>query len=336
MKRRSEVAAAILLSVVASAHAHAQVIPNCKSQCEGSGGVTSPVEGDVVATGEWTWGSADDAANSCSLGEVAGAVVFEGASANAFETSLAASDPGVDVTYNLPAPLASGAGTYSVLTTAPQLAYHLLQDEFLSGLTSSGNIGALGWTLGAGTWSGIASIAAHPGQSTFSSTNSSGTIGRMYLATAATQGAYVASDLAYFGCLINPRSGTTTMSVRVGLVVSVATSTEGSQGIYWSFNPAVSANWRTVTRDGTDIASNSSDVVYATSTWYLLEVKRAANGTDWEFWINGVLKFTHTTRIITATAVFPGIYIETNEAVAKTLDGDWCGVGTINPMGSRF
>jgi hypothetical protein len=83
--------------------------------CGTSGGISSPVSGDIVWTGKQTFGSAADAANSVRLGETAGGIVFEGATLDAFETTLAVTDPTADVTFTLPAPT---AGTYGVLTTA--------------------------------------------------------------------------------------------------------------------------------------------------------------------------------------------------------------------------
>lgn len=67
----------------------------------GAGGVTSPISGDFVATGKWTFGSAADAANSVRLGETAGAIVGEGATADGFETTLAFGDATADNTLSL-------------------------------------------------------------------------------------------------------------------------------------------------------------------------------------------------------------------------------------------
>lgn len=84
--------------------------------CTGSawaaaGGLTSPVSGDFVATGKWTFGSAADAANSVRLGETAGAIVFEGTGADAGEVTLTVADPGTsDFTVTLPASTTTLAG----------------------------------------------------------------------------------------------------------------------------------------------------------------------------------------------------------------------------------
>jgi hypothetical protein len=108
----------------------AKTVPNCLDtagnhlnydqstntfSCGTSGGVTSPVGGDFVATGKWTFGSAADAAGSVRLGETASSIVFEGATADGFETTFSVTDPTADVTFKLPAPT---AGTYNVLTDA--------------------------------------------------------------------------------------------------------------------------------------------------------------------------------------------------------------------------
>jgi hypothetical protein len=79
------------------------------------GGLVSPIAGDFVATGKWTFGSAADAANSVRLGETAGTILFEGATADGFETTVGVTDPTADATFNLPAPT---AGTYNILTSA--------------------------------------------------------------------------------------------------------------------------------------------------------------------------------------------------------------------------
>lgn len=66
-------------------------------------GVASPIAGDFVATGKWTFGSAADAAGSVRLGETASSIVFEGSGADANELTLTAANPGADVTITIPA-----------------------------------------------------------------------------------------------------------------------------------------------------------------------------------------------------------------------------------------
>lgn len=84
--------------------------------CDGTswgslGGLSSPVSGDYVVTGKWTFGSAADAANSVRLGETAGCVVIEGSAADANEATICAPTVGADIQYNFPD---ASAGTYYV------------------------------------------------------------------------------------------------------------------------------------------------------------------------------------------------------------------------------
>jgi hypothetical protein len=70
-----------------------------------AGGIASPIAGDYVATGRWTWAASAGAANAVDIAETAGQITFEGATggADAIETRLGATDPTVgDQTYYLP------------------------------------------------------------------------------------------------------------------------------------------------------------------------------------------------------------------------------------------
>jgi hypothetical protein len=203
--------------------------------------------------------------------------------------------------------------------------YDLLDktDDFITGLATTGNIGDLGWTLGAGTAAVKAGEQNHPGMYTIASTTTSGTIGRITMSGAAATASMVAGDANYVAAIVRPLSGTTTMSVRVGLTNNPATSAEGAQGIYWAFTPATSANWRTVTRDGVGATTNSTATAYTAGTWYKLEIKKNNSG-NWEFYLNGTLQFTHSANIPTAsTAMYPIVAIETSNTTTKTLDVDW-------------
>lgn len=208
----------------------------------------------------------------------------------------------------------------------------VLEDEFIAGLTTTGNVGALGWSLGAGSLATKNGETAHPGIKTLSSGTTSGTIGRITLGGSATELTIVPGDISYIAFVVRPVSGTTTMSVRIGLLLSPSTSGEGSQGIYFAFTPATSGNWRTITRDGAGITANTTNISYSTGTWYFLEIRRS--GSSYEFYINNVLRFTHTTNIPTSVGVI-SLCIETNEAVAKTIDIDYFCLKSIT-LGQRW
>lgn len=226
----------------------------------------------------------------------------------------------------------TGANGSAKLEVEPSYKYIIYEDEFTSGLTSSGNIGKLGWVLGAGSVSAKAGETSHPGILTLSSGTTSGTIARLLLTTGTVLSWYP-SDVSYLALIVRPVSGTTTMSVRFGLSNSVSTSGEGAQGIYWSFQATTSPNWRTITKGASGTTANTTTTAYTTGKWYLLEIKR--NGSNWEFYLNNTLQFIHSTNIPTVACI-PFIAIETNEAVAKTMDVDYFALKSINPLGQRY
>jgi hypothetical protein len=73
--------------------------------------------GTNLATGRTTFGTAADALSTLDLGETAGCVTMEGATADAFESRLCATDPTVgDQTFNLPNLGAAASDTLASLT----------------------------------------------------------------------------------------------------------------------------------------------------------------------------------------------------------------------------
>jgi hypothetical protein len=113
----------------------------------GLGGVSSPITGDFVATGKWTWGSAADAGESIRIGEggaSTGCIVFEGTTADGVETSLCPLDPtGGDQTYYLPNLAGAGASNLAGLSV-PQtwLAENVFNNPVTFG-TAAGAVNAI-------------------------------------------------------------------------------------------------------------------------------------------------------------------------------------------------
>jgi len=227
---------------------------------------------------------------------------------------------------------AGGAARATLAANATQLAGHdstyylpgilrtIEVDDFTAGLTSSTAVGDLGWPT-TGSIAEKAGEANHPGILTLSTTaiaNAVSSLQRnfMYL-----------TDEGRVSLLMQPLSGSTVMGFRFGLLDTQLTL-ETSKGVYFSFLAESSANWRTVTRDGSGITRNTSATAYTPGSWYLLEIVKS--GTDYLFYINSVLKATHTTNIY-AGSVRPMIVLLTREAVAKSVDLDWyySGTGTL-------
>jgi len=111
----------------------------------------------------------------------------------------------------------------------------------------------------------------------------------------------------------------TTVTVRLGLMQDVSASSGGTAGAFFEFDPAVSANWRTVTRQASASTANNAVAVTA-GNWYALEARRLAGG-NWEFWVNETLRFTHSATLPTTACAF-GVLVQTGAAAARSVDLD--------------
>lgn len=203
-------------------------------------------------------------------------------------------------------------------------------DEFWieGGGGETGEVGELGWLIGAGTVSASNNATGHVGVVTLASSAVQNTVGRISQSSQPVN----MVELQEMEGIVMPNSGTATMSARFGALASSSTAGEGSNGAYFSFAPGTSANWRCITKDGSGTTATTTTVAYATSTWYVLTIKFTP--TKVEFYINDTLVATHTTNIL-ATAVFTAFAIETNEAVDKTIDIDRFSLIT-QPLGRRY
>lgn len=197
-----------------------------------------------------------------------------------------------------------------------------IDDEFC-GSTESGEIGTSGWSItGSGSVAEKAGDAAHPCLKTLSSSGVNGTIGRFHQGSASNTGVIIATDVEQFMAFVRPLSGTTAMEVRVGLCQDAANTAGGTDGVWFDFTAATSANWRTLTKSASNVEVNATSTAYAAGTWYFLHAIRLTASGNWAFYLNNVLQFTHTTQK-PAVALNPCIAIETGEAVEKTIDVDY-------------
>jgi len=221
------------------------------------------------------------------------------------------------------------AGGVTTLDTTTSKSKVVLEDEFCGGVNSNGNFGNLGWSTSLGTFGSGTLAAGHPCVGQFSSGATINNIGRMWLGYN-TQATGVLSDVEYVGYLVKPSSALTgaSESFRLGLLANMTTSNEGADGVYFSYLPGSSANWRSITKSGGSTTANSSTVAVVNGTWVLLEIVRS--GSDFAFYINGTLFQTHTTNIPAgSTTIYDGINVENNDGTARTLDLDWAAFRSI-------
>lgn len=130
MKRLRRVVAAVLLGLAAltvSVQAAGPVVYTNWAMFN--------LTGDNVATGRNTFGTAVDAANTVDLGETAGCLTFEGATADAFEQRVCGADATVgDQRFNMPNTAA--AATYTVAVKEFDNAFTVQQSLTPNALTA--------------------------------------------------------------------------------------------------------------------------------------------------------------------------------------------------------
>lgn len=191
----------------------------------------------------------------------------------------------------------------------------VLQDDFISGGTGGGNVGALGFNLSGGTTTVLASEANRPGLirrdtsaviNTFTSISISSTSSAFDPA--------VVNSLTWITRLNTNDANT---SVKIGSQGSAFTIAPAA-GEYFE-KLAADTNWFCVTRQGGVETRTDSGVAVNTS---FNTFKYTNNISSVEFRINGSVVCTHTTNLPTSF-INPTVAIQNTAAAAKTIDIDY-------------
>lgn len=223
-----------------------------------------------------------------------------------------------DVVY-----VTNAAGVRQALAKDPSWRVLDIQDDFVSGSTEAGEIGTWGWTPnGTGAPSHLDGIANHPGIlsiPTGATTNQYTTIS---LRTGSVSYRMLATELDYFGYIINIPT-ITSIDVSIGFGANaIAQANLGGDSVYFSFTPGTSAFWRTVTRLAGAATTTASTVTVTAGNWYLLEAFRDTATGNWSFYINGALVTTHSATLPTA-AVGPTLYVNPTSDAIREVQIDW-------------
>jgi hypothetical protein len=220
-------------------------------------------------------------------------------------------------------------------------------DEFYSGVQGTGtateageSVGKLNWRStanGTAASTSPASVADHPGIIQLVSGTTSGNDTRIHLANAATDDIYQFQDIRYFGALVRTTDNTSTR-LKVGLALDGGDGTLaawGTDGVFFEYDSATNANWRTHTRAASTTTTNTTSVPITNNEWDQLEMFRLTNG-NWSFWINEALVFTHSANL--PTTVFANIvpaFVETQTAAARNIQIDWTAFRSAR-LGQRY
>jgi hypothetical protein len=199
--------------------------------------------------------------------------------------------------------------------------YSQVWDDFMSGSTTTLNIGQMGWALvtgSGGTCALIASEANHPGMIRLSTSATSGGNVLIILYGSATLGPILPADYFDMQLICRINTNDTNAQFRFGMMNN-PTSDPGADGIYFEKLYA-DTSWYGVTRSGA--SQTRTAALAATSTaWVTLRLRRV-NSTTVGFSINGGTEVTATATIPTVTLI-PVTQVKNNTTADKTLDLDY-------------
>lgn len=128
--------------------------------------------------------------------------------------------------------------------------------------------------------------------------------------------------------IVKAQTGTTAMRFVCGLIrFTGVADDETARGIYFSFQPGLNTNWRAVTRGAASVTQTNTDISYSAGAWYKLEIVISEDNATVTFFINGVLKATHTTNIpADSTDLYLTLFrLVTTDAATKTIYWDYYG-----------
>jgi hypothetical protein len=230
--------------------------------------------------------------------------------------------------------------------TVIALDYAHIHEDFYSGVLGTGTATEAGESLGSYNWRSTAngtaastspaSVADHPGIIQLVTGATSGNDTRIHLGNAATDDIYPFSDILYFGALVRTTDNTSNR-LKVGLGVDLGDGTLaafGTDAIFFEFDTATNANWRTHTRAASTTTTNTTGVAITNNEWDQLELFRLANG-NISFWINEALVFTHSANVPSSVMANMGAFVETQTAAARNLQVDWLSMRTAR-LGQRY
>jgi hypothetical protein len=224
--------------------------------------------------------------------------------------------------------------------------YCHIHEEFFTGVQGTGTATEAGESVGSYNWRSTANgtaastspagVADHPGIIQLVTGAVAGNDTRLHLGNTATDDIYPFSDIRYFGALVRTLDNTSNR-IKVGMGVDLGDGTVaawGTDGVFFEFDTATNANWRTHTRAASTTTTNTTGVAVTNNEWDLLEAFRLTNG-NWSFWINEALVFTHSATLPTSVMANVGFFVETQVAVARNLQIDWCSLRTAR-LGQRY
>jgi hypothetical protein len=194
-----------------------------------------------------------------------------------------------------------------------------INDEFLSGLLTTGNIGDLGWGFTGTAPTYIASVANYPGIRQLPTTATSGNISALWLGSAHNNDVIQFNDYCDFTYIVR-LPDITSNTAFVGAMDAMGTAVGNQDRYGFEYIDSSDTYWMIVTGNGSASTRTATNVTVATNTWYKLRIVR--NGSGVTYYIDGVSKGTINTTMPDTPLSF-GFHVQTNTTTAKYLQCDF-------------
>ena len=246
-----------------------------------------------------------------------------------------------NVAPGIPLPHMSGAKFSDVVRRADEVqrmgGSSYLADDFTGGLTTTGNIGDLGWSFLNGSVTNPGSIPGHPGMIRMSTTATSGTRCYFWVSSSATGGQVAAVDWWHLIILLRINTGADANTIiRAGLANS-ANADPPADGCYIE-KLAADTSWFGVNRASAAQTRTTAlrTVTEGTNEWMKLCVRRYS-ATQTGFSVsstfapdNGAEQFMSTNIAGGLVAFVPYVMIGNTAAASKNLDVDYVELNVFN------
>jgi len=190
-----------------------------------------------------------------------------------------------------------------------------IQDEFMTGTATSGQIGSLGWGFGgAGSVTAIAGETGRPGLYRLATGAVGGQSARITFSGSTVFDSTAAHAMIWLNRL-NTNDGNTT--IRIG-AITPASASPPTDGIYFEKLDA-DTNWFCVTRVG-GVQTRTDTGVAVTTNFTRYSYTRNSTGVIFILGTENVC--THTTNV-PGSVMTPSTFIITSAAASKTVDIDY-------------
>jgi len=194
-------------------------------------------------------------------------------------------------------------------------------DDFIFASTETGEAGNRGWSFTNGSLTSNVGVSNHPGILLRTSGTTISQVASFYPGSAGNIGRVLMEQFDMIRWIIRAPATNTDHIVRIGICLD-STANPSTNGVYFE-RLAADTNWFRVVRNGATQTRQDTGIAYDTS-WINLMIRRAANGTSMEFWINNALNGTISDANIPAggTGMLQFLQIIPTTTTARTIEVD--------------